>query len=235
MGRQYTPSSKAIYFLKDTIMTLTPTNPITLHHHPKSGHCHKVLLFMRLLDLPFTPREPDLQSGEHKQAPFLSLNEFGQIPVIEDDRNIIADSNAILVYLAEKYASDPSLWLGRDPVEKALIQRWFSVAAGELAKGPAAARLECVFGAKIDVDSVLATSATLLNTMEKHLSLQSSDYLVANRLTAADIAMYSYVAHAPEGGISLEKYPCIQAWLRSIENEEKFVPMPASECPQVRL
>lgn len=216
-------------------MTRIPSQPITLHHHPKSGHCHKVLLFINLLELPFTTHEPDLMTGEHKKAPFLALNEFGQIPVIEDERQIIADSNAILVYLAEKYAQDPSLWLGRDPAEKALIQRWFSVAAGELAKGPAAARLECVFGAKIDVDAVLTTSATLLNTIEKHLSRQTSDYLVANRLTAADIAMYSYIAHAPEGGLSLESYPCIKAWLKNIENEEKFIPMPASACPEVRL
>ncbi|MBU3022531.1 glutathione S-transferase family protein [Aestuariibacter sp. A3R04] len=216
-------------------MATFPDTPITLYHHPKSGHCHKVLLFMHLLALPFTTREPDLMAGEHKLAPFLTLNGFGQIPVIEDGSLIISDSNAIVVYLAETYSPEPSLWLGRNPAEKAFIQRWFSVAAGELAKGPAAARLECVFGAEINVEAVLATSAALLNTMEKHLSQQSSTYLVANRLTAADIAMYSYIAHAPEGGISLASYPHIQNWLGNIEREDRFIAMPATVLPAVRL
>ena len=125
---------------------------ITLYHHPKSGHCHKVALFMHLLDIPFKAVIPDMAAGEHKGDAFLALNPFGQVPVIIDNNTAISDSNAILIYLANTYASDPSQWLGNTPFERANIQRWFSVAAGELARGPALARLENVFGATIDAN-----------------------------------------------------------------------------------
>lgn len=207
---------------------------ITLYHHPKSGHCHKVALFMHLLDIPFEAIIPDMAAGEHKGDAFLAFNPFGQVPVIIDNNTAVSDSNAILLYLAATYSSDPSQWLGSTPLERASIQRWFSVAAGELARGPALARLENVFGATIDATSALATSTALLSTMENHLAKQQSPYLVSNRLTAADIAMYSYIAHAPEGGISLDKYPTLKKWIATIESTQGFVPMPSSDIPEAR-
>ncbi|MFX5085475.1 glutathione S-transferase N-terminal domain-containing protein, partial [Acinetobacter baumannii] len=77
-------------------------------------------------------------------------NPFGQVPVLEDDGVVIADSNAILVYLAKKAGRGD--WLPEDPVGAAAVQRWLSVAAGELAYGPAAARLVTVFGAKFNAE-----------------------------------------------------------------------------------
>lgn len=213
--------------------TQTEAN-ITLYHHPKSGHCHKVALFMHLLDIPFEAVIPDMAAGEHKDDAFLALNPFGQVPVIIDNNTAVSDSNAILIYLATSYASDPNQWLGSTPTERANIQRWFSVAAGELARGPALARLESVFGTTIDATSALAASTALLSTMESHLAKQQSPFLVSNRLTAADVAMYSYVAHAPEGGISLDKYPTLNKWIATIESTPGFVPMPSSDIPEVR-
>ena len=65
----------------------------------------------------------------HKRAEFLALNAFGEIPVLDDDGQIIADSLAILVYIARKIG--PSHWLPSDPYQEAQVQRWLSVAAGE--------------------------------------------------------------------------------------------------------
>jgi len=210
-----------------------PKRPITLFQNPMSGHCHKVSLFMALNAIPFTTIEPDMAKGEHKSERFSSLNVFKQVPVITDGEITLADSNAILIYLIYAYA-DSDYWLGKDAEEKALIQRWLSISAGELAKGPAAARLEYVFGATIHVPTVLATSATLLENMEAHLSISKSVFLVGDHATAADIAMYSYMAHAPEGGLSLKEYPYIIKWLRAIESLSGFVPMPASDIPPAR-
>ena len=212
---------------------LKSQRPITLIQNPKSGHCHKVLLFMALNAIPYTTIEPDMANGEHKSERFSGLNVFKQVPVITDGDITLADSNAILVYLIHAYA-DSDYWLGKDAEEKALIQRWLSVSAGELAKGPAAARLEYVFGATIHVPTVLDTSATLLANMEAHLSTSKSVFLVGNHVTAADIAMYSYMAHAPEGGISLDKYPHITEWIRAIESLNGFVPMPSSDIAPTR-
>ena len=188
---------------------------------------------MALNAIPFTTVEPDMAKGEHKSERFSSLNVFKQVPVITDGDITLADSNAILVYLIHAYA-DSDYWLGKDAKEKALIQRWLSVSAGELAKGPAAARLEYVFGATIHVPTVLATSETLLANMEAHLENTVSAFLVGEHVTAADIAMYSYIAHAPEGGISLSKFPLINAWINAVESLDNFVPMPASDIAPAR-
>ena len=76
-----------------------PKSPIVLIQNPKSGHCHKVSLFMALNAIPFTTVEPDMAKGEHKSDRFSSLNVFKQVPVITDGDITLADSNAILVYL----------------------------------------------------------------------------------------------------------------------------------------
>jgi glutathione S-transferase len=113
--------------------------PIKLYRHILSGHCHRVELMLSLLGIPVELIDVDLANRAHKQPAFLQLNTFGQVPVIDDDGVILADSNAILVYLAKRYA--PGKWLPEDPVSAANIQRWLSAAAGPLAFGAARARL----------------------------------------------------------------------------------------------
>ena len=73
-----------------------------IHHVPLSGHAHRAVLFASLLGLKPELVEVDLAAGAHKQPEFLALNPFGQVPVLEDDGVVVADSNAILVYLAKK-------------------------------------------------------------------------------------------------------------------------------------
>jgi glutathione S-transferase len=191
-----------------------------LYHHPLSGHSHRVRLFASLLGLKHESIEVDLASGAHKQPDFLRLNPFGQVPVLEDDGIVIADSNAILVYLAKK--TGRSEWLPEDPRGAAAVQRWLSVAAGQVAYGPAAARLITVFGAKFNSEEVIARAHALLVILEGQLS--SRDWLVGERPTLADVAIYSYVARAPEGNVDLSHYPSVNAFLRRIEELPGFVP-----------
>src|SRR3954464_9795785 len=116
-----------------------PMTPIRLHRLALSGHCHRVELLLSLLGLPYDIVEVDTAARQHKSAPFLAMNPFGQIPVIEDGDLVLADSNAILVYLEGRYA--PGRFMPRDPVGAAQVQRWLSVAAGQLAFGAAVARV----------------------------------------------------------------------------------------------
>lgn len=190
-----------------------------LYHHPLSGHSHKVYLFLSLLDLPYELVEVDLKSRAHKQPDFLEMNPFGQIPVLEDDGVIIPDSNAILVYLAKKNARTD--WLPEDPKGAAAVQRWLSVAAGEVAYGPAAARLITVFGARFDAEEVISRAHTLLGRMESHLA--GRNWLVGDSPTIADVAVYSYVAQAPEGNVDLSDYPAVQIFLGNVEALPGFV------------
>ena len=77
-------------------------------------------------------------------------------------------------------------------------------------------------------------SLVFLDNMEAHLENTVSAFLVGEHVTAADIAMYSYIAHAPEGGISLSKFPLINAWINAVESLDNFVPMPASDIAPAR-
>lgn len=198
-----------------------PHQPIRLYRHILSGHSHRAELFLSLLGLPFERIDIDLAAGAHKQPEFLKINLFGQLPVIEDNGVIVTDSNAILVYLATKYADQS--WLPREPKKAAAVQRWLSVAAGQIAYGPAAARRVTVFGAKLDHDRAKAIANNLFKLMEVYLEPQT--FLVDDHPTIADVAGYSYIAHAPEGDVSLQPYPNIRAWLTRIEQLPGFVPM----------
>jgi glutathione S-transferase len=190
-----------------------PAQPIKLHGFPLSGHAHRVELFLTLLGLPFENITVDLARGAHKQPGFLALNSFGQVPVIQDGEFTLCDSNAILVYLATRYGGER--WLPRDAEGAARVQRWLSVAAGQLAFGPAVARLVVVFKAPYNQDDAKARAHALFAVMERELG--ERPYLAGAAPTIADIANYTYIAHAPEGGVSLEAYPALRAWLARIE------------------
>ncbi len=199
-----------------------PAQPITLYRFSRSGHSHRAELFLSLLGLPVTPIDVDLAGGEHKTPAYLALNCFGQVPVIQDGDVTVADSNAILYYLASRYGA--AHWLPREPAEAAQVQRWLSVAAGQLAYGPCAARLVTVFGASFNPAEVIARAHALFAVMDAELSQRN--FLLGDQPSIADIAHYSYTAHAPEGNVSLADYPHLRAWLARIEALPGFVPMP---------
>jgi glutathione S-transferase len=187
-----------------------------------SGHAHRARLFLGLLGIPYELIPVDLAAGEQNRPEFRALNPFGQVPVLDDDGVIIPDSNAILVYLAKKY--DRADWLPEDFEGAARVQRWLSVAAGQIAFGPCAARLVTLFGAPFDHDEVIARAHVVLKLIEQTLS--DRDWLAAGHATIADVALYSYVARAPEGDVDLSPYPYIRAWLARIEALPGFVPFP---------
>ncbi len=191
-----------------------------LYHHPLSGHAHRARLFLSLIDLPHHLVEVDLAAGAHKTPEFLALNPFGQLPVLEDGDVLVSDSNAILVYLAKKQGRTD--WLPEAPRAAAAVQRWLSVAAGEIAYGPAAARLVTVFGSSHNPQEVIARAHSLLEKLEAHLAVRQ--WLVDEAPTIADVAIYSYVARAPEGNVDLSPYPAINAYLRRIEALPGFFP-----------
>lgn len=199
-----------------------PSRPITFYRFALSGHSHRVELFLSLLGLPVRPIDVDLKNREQKSEPYLRLNPFGQVPVIDDDGVVIADSNAILVYLAKRYGDES--WLPTDAAGAAQVQRWLSIAAGPVAFGPAAARLITVFGASFNADEVKARAHDLLRVMNGVLS--DRHFLTGQQPTIADVANYTYIAHAPEGDVSLRNYPHVMAWLARIEQLPHFVGMP---------
>ncbi|WP_199194814.1 glutathione S-transferase family protein [Phyllobacterium phragmitis] len=199
---------------------------MTLYRNPKSGHCHRVELMLALLDIPYETIDLDMANGAHKAPEYLRISPLGQVPAIKDNGVALSDSNAILTYLVERYG-DTTIWRGADPLEKAEVQRWLSIAAGEIASGPCAARLVTLFDADLDHEAAKARAHALFAVMEAHLN--DRDWLAStHHPTLADIAGYSYIAHAPEGGVSLSPYPSIRAWLTRIEALPGFVGMARS-------
>lgn len=187
-----------------------------------SGHSHRVRLFLSLLGVDYEEIEVNLAAGAHKRPEFLELNAFGQVPVLDDDGVIVSDANAILVYLAKKLGRTD--WLPDDAAGAAVVQRWLSVAAGQLAHGPAQARLITVFKAPYRPDEVIPRAHAILRLIDGQLA--THPYIGGETPTIADVALYSYVARAPEGNVELIDYAHIQHWLGRIEALPGFVEFP---------
>lgn len=198
------------------------SSTLILHGTALSGHTHRVELFLNLLQLPY--RRIDAPGPVRKSAEFLSLNPLGQIPVLQDGELVLADSNAILVYLARRYAAG-SAWLPDDPVETARVQRWLSLAAGEIAFGPAKARVSARFGDTGMPPGLMHQLASQALTFMEY-SLEQQAFLTGAHPTLADLACYSYIAHAPEGGIALGPYPRVCSWIARIRALPRFIAMP---------
>lgn len=200
---------------------------IRLYRFRLSGHSHRVELFLSLLGVAFEMIDVELGHGAQKAPDFLALNPFGQVPVLEDRGLVLADSNAILVYLSSTFDRERR-WFPQDPASAAAVQRWLSVAAGPLVTGPASARLVGIFNAKYDLERAHMIAKNLFAVMNDHLQ-GAGGFLVAGRPTIADVALYTYTAHAPEGRLDLAPYPAIRGWLAAIEALPGFVPMVCTE------
>lgn len=208
-------------------MTKNAARLVKLYRHPVSGHCHRVELFLALLGIEYESVDVDLMRGAQRQPEFLALNPLGQVPVLVDGDTVLADSNAILVYLALRYA--PESWLPRDPEGAAAVQRFLSLAAGEIYRGPAMARIIRLLNLPNDYAAAESTARNVLSYLDGYLA--NRRFLVGDCVTIADVAAYSYIAHAPEGDISLAPYPSIRAWLSVVEGLPGFIPMQPTRLP----
>ena len=198
-----------------------PEQTLVLYSHPLSGHAHRVRLFLSLIGARHRIVDVDLAGGAHKAPEFLRLNRFGQVPVLVDGERVLADSNAILIYLARSHHRTD--WLPDDAAGSAAVQRWLSVAAGQVAYGPAAARLVTIFGAPFNPEEVIGRAHALLAVLETELA--EHDWLVPGAApTIADVALYGYIARAPEGNVDLAPYGAIGEWLNRVEALPGFVP-----------
>lgn len=201
-----------------------------LHGHPLSGNTHKVRLLLRALALPYEERVVDIPGGEHKSAAFLRLNPRGQVPVLVDEAEdlVLADAQAILVYLAQRHDRGGA-WLGKTPREIAKVIGWLSFAANEIHNGPHLARMHFLLGVPMDIDAVQQAARASLAIVEQQLA--GSDYLLGARPTLADVAVYPCVGLAPDGKLSLEPYPATRAWIARMQAQPFHVAMPGLGAP----
>lgn len=187
-----------------------------------SGNCYKVRLLCALLNVPVELVSVDFLEGAHKRSPLIDLNVFGQLPILEDGDFILRDSQAILVYIARRWGGED--WLPTDPRSMGLIAQWLMVAENEIARGPGDARLHDKFGYKLDVMAAREKAARILTIMDQHLA--ERQWLALDRPTIADIACMPYVALGWEGGVTLDAYPSVSAWVGRIKALPGFIAMP---------
>lgn len=196
---------------------------IKLYGHDISGHSYKARLMLSLLSLDYEWINVDLISGAHQSLDYLAMNPFGQVPLLVDGTIQLPDSQAILVYLARQYGGES--WLPTEPLPMAQVIRWLSTAAGEVAQGPASARLHHLFGARmnINIDRANQKSEFILNQLEQHLSQRN--WLEFEQPTIADVAVFPYVALARDGKINLDAYPAVLAWIDRVKQLPGYIPM----------
>jgi glutathione S-transferase len=193
-----------------------------LYDFELSGNAHKVRNLLSLLGVPHELVPVALGEGEHKEPAYLARNPFGQVPVLVDGDSVIRDSSAILVYLGRKFGGGE--WLPVDAEGEARVQEWLATASTHIADGPAHARLIELFGAAGDMEAAREKAHVVLAIFEAHLEERA--FLAADRPTIADVANYSYIALAPDGGVQLDAYPNVRAWLERLEKLPGFVPVP---------
>jgi glutathione S-transferase len=202
---------------------------IQLYGHELSGNSYKAKLLLSLLDVEYEWMKVDLMKGAHKTPEFLALNPFGQVPVLVDGDVTIADAQAILVYLARQYGGEQWLPLEAEPLSR--VMRWLSTTAGEVRQGPESARLYYLFKAtSINIERATQRAEFILTQLNQHLS--DRQWLEFDRPTIADVAVFPYVALAPDGKIDLSPYPHVLAWIERVKHLPGFVGMTGIEAPE---
>jgi glutathione S-transferase len=195
---------------------------IQLYGHELSGNSYKVRLLLELLGLDYTWVKVDLMKAEQKSPDYLALNPFGQVPTLVDGDTVLADAQAILVYLGRRYGGDS--WLPTEALPLAQVVRWLSTAAGEVRQGPENARLYHLFKATtINIDRAQQKATHILSVLDRHLSARS--WLECDRPTVADIAVFPYVALARDGKVDLDAYPHVLAWIDRVKQLPGYIPM----------
>lgn len=179
-----------------------------------SGNCLKVKWTADHLGLAYDWIETSVLTGETRTPDFLAMNPAGQVPaVILDDGRPLAQSNAIILHLAEGSDLIPS-----DAYERARMLEWMFWEQYSHEPYVAVARFQVRYRGvdPKDLDPGLVDrSYGALENLER--ALAGTDYLVGNRLSLADICLVAYSRFAPEGGFDLSRFPALTAWIARLE------------------
>jgi glutathione S-transferase len=188
---------------------------LRIYGDTKSGNCLKVKWTAERLALPFDWVEVDILRSQSRTPEFLAMNPAGQVPaVILDDGRALAQSNAIMLHLAEGSALIPT-----DAFERAKMYEWLFWEQYSHEPYVAVARFQVAYLGKpvSELDARLVErGGAALARLETQLT--TTPYLVGERLTLADIALVAYTRVAHEGGFDLSLYPAVKAWVGRVED-----------------
>ncbi|CAN1560254.1 Gst Glutathione S-transferase [Caulobacteraceae bacterium] len=180
----------------------------------RSGNCLKVRWTAERLNLSFVWHEVLALTGQTETPEFRALNPFGQVPVVGfDDGRTLAQSNAIILYLAEGSALIPA-----DAFDRAKMYEWlfWEQYSHEPVIAVRRAKVHLLGHTDNEIDpSLLPRGQVILTRMEEHL--RGRDWFVGSSFTLADMALLPYTRFADQGGFGLHRYPALQTWISRCE------------------
>jgi glutathione S-transferase len=198
-----------------------------LYDYAASGNCYKVRLLLALLDRPYQRVPIDIFGGDTLTEEYAALNPVRETPVLQlDDGAVIAQSNAILWYLAEGTPFLPGTRLGR-----ALAAQWLAFEQERVMSGIGSTRFRVLTGRDPELAAArFPVGEAALAVLEGHLA--EREFLVVDACTIADVSIFGYTHVAADAGYDMARYPAVGAWLDRIRSLPRFVddlvPYPAN-------
>jgi glutathione S-transferase len=195
-----------------------------LYNNALSGNCYKVRLLFSHLGIDYEIREVDVFDRSGRRELLGELNPALRVPtLVLDDGQALAESDAIIFYFA-----DGTDYLPDDRFQRAQVLQWLFFEQYSHEPHIAVARVWRLAGISPDPEELEAkqrAGQAALAALEAHLA--DHEFLVADRYTIADIALYAYTHVAPEGGFDLEPYPAIRTWLTRVSSQPGHVAITA--------
>jgi len=193
-----------------------------LYDQPESGNGYKIRLLLAQLDIAYRYHDVDIFRGESRTPEFLAKNPNGRIPVLQvSDGEYLAESDAILWYLAEGTALVPTERLARAQVLQWMFFEQYSHEPYVATSRFIARYLPADSPRRSELPQRLERGRDALRVMEGHLTSRS--FFVSDRYTIADIALYAYTHVAGEGGINLGPFPAVRAWIDRVAAQPRHV------------
>lgn len=198
---------------------------LTIYSQPDSGNCYKPRLLLAKLGKPFKHIAVSALDGSTRTPEYLAKNPNGKVPLLElEDGRFIAESNALLLHLAEGTA-----YLPKDAYERALVYQWLFFEQYSHEPYIAVRRALMIYPERA-CDATPERLASTLVGGEKALSvmetqLKKTPFLAGDTISIADIALYAYTHEAHRGGFNMDQYPAVQAWLARVASDKGHVPM----------
>lgn len=190
-----------------------------LYDYVLSDGCYKIRLMLSLLGVSYSSEAIDFFPGrEHEGDAFRQINPAGTLPVLEDDGEVLCDTQAILLHVAHKHDAG---WL-------APTRKWLHFADTDMA-ALSQTRLTSLLGLPGNLVGLRQAGRRALRDLEDHLSdrqLRGLDWVEGERATIADIALFPHVALSHDAGIGLEDYPALNLWQRRVRKLPNFIGMP---------
>jgi len=195
---------------------------LQLYDFEKSGNCYKARLLLAHLEMPYERIEVNSRTGETRQPPYLAVNPKGQIPALAVEGAIIAESSAILFYLA-----DGTAYLSGARLARAQCVQWMAFEQANILANIGLSRKWITTGQaeanRKALDEKHKLGHEALAIMEAKLA--DRDFFVGDRYSIADIALFGYTHLAEEGNFSLRDYSRVRSWIERVKSQPGWVPM----------